>query len=77
MTKVKFLKKIKKGTLSKQLEIPEKKNIPIKLLRKIKNTNAGEKIKNPTKSGKKVIRVTRLMKKRANLAITLKRFKRR
>lgn len=65
--------KLKKGALSKQLGIPEKENIPITLLRKIKKAKTGTVVRNPTKSGKRKIKATRLIKKRANLAITLKR----
>ena len=64
--------KIKKGALSKHLGIPEKKNIPKTLLLKIKGAKAGTTIKNPTKSGKRNIKVTSKTKKQANLALTLK-----
>lgn len=59
--------KLKKGTLSRQLGIPEKDNIPIALLEKVKKANVGTKVKGRT--------VTMLMKKRANLALNLKRMK--
>ena len=65
--------KIKKGALSKQLGIPEKKNIPKTLLLKIKGAKTGTTIKNPTAKGKKNIPVTPKLKKRANLALTLKK----
>ena len=65
--------KIKKGTLSRQLDIPEEDDIPITLLRAIRDADIGDTIKNPTKMGKQKIKVTRLLKKRAVLAITLKR----
>jgi hypothetical protein len=65
---------IKKGALSQQLGIPEKENIPITLLEKIKKTEIGKIIKNPTKSGKQEIKVTKKLKKRAVLALTMKRF---
>jgi len=79
MVKKKFLKKIgiKKGALSKQLGIPEKENIPMTLLNKIVAAKAGDTIKNPTKSGKKRIKVTRLLEQRAILARTLKKLPRR
>lgn len=64
--------KIKKGTLSRQLDIPEEDDIPITLLRAIRDADIGDTIKNPTKAGKQTIKVTRLLKKRAVLAITLK-----
>jgi len=76
MTK-KFIKKIKikKGALSKQLGIPEEKNIPMTLLNKIIKAKAGQTIKNPTRIGKKRIKVTRKLERRAILARTLKKMK--
>ena len=72
--------KIKKGALSKHLGIPEKKNIPKTLLLKIKATNIpkGKKsktIRNPTRAGKRNIKITSTTKKQASLALTLKGFK--
>lgn len=66
--------KPKKGALSRQLGIPESENIPFTLLSLIKQSPIGTKIHNPTIKGKKVITVTKLLKQRANLALTLKRF---
>jgi len=63
---------IRKGALSRQLGIPEEENIPITLLRKIQYAEIGDTIQNPTKSGKRTIKVTRLLKRRAVLAVTLK-----
>ncbi len=73
----KFIQKAnpKKGALSRQLGIPIKKNIPIVLLNKILSAKVGQKIKNPTKSGKRIIPVTRLLKRRSVFARTLKSFK--
>lgn len=68
---------IKKGGLSKQLDIPEEKNIPITLLRKIQAAKAGDVIVNPTKTGKKKIKVTSKLERRAILAIRLKGFKKK
>ena len=75
----KFLQKIKfkRGTLSRQLGIPIKKNIPIILLNKIIRAHAGQTIRNPSRSGKRVIKVTRLLERRAILARNLKNFKKR
>lgn len=75
----KFLKKIgiKKGALSKQLGIPEKDNIPMTLLNKIIAAKAGDTIKNPTMSGHRRIKVTRLLERRAILARNLKNLPRR
>jgi len=65
------------GALSRQLGIPVEENIPVTLLRKIARTPIGETITNPTKKGKRRIKVTRLLKKRAVLALTLKEVGRR
>lgn len=75
----KFIKQIgiKKGALSRQLRIPIEKNIPISLLNKIIRAKPGQIIRNPTKSGKRIIKITRLMERRAILAKNLKMFKRR
>ena len=67
----------KGGELSRQLEIPVEDNIPFTLLRKIRDTKIGDIVVNPTKTGKKQIRVTRLLKRRAVLALTLKNINRR
>lgn len=67
--------KMKKGALSKELKIPIKENIPKTLLTKIVDAETGDKIKNPTKTGKKQIEVTTKLQRQANLAKTLKKFK--
>ncbi len=67
----------KKGGLSRQLNIPEKENIPVSLLKKIRNAKIGTTITNPTKTGKKKIKVTRKLKRRAVLALTLKKLGRK
>ena len=73
----KAIKPNRKGALSRQLGIPIDENIPMTLLRKIKNTSIGNTIVNPTKTGKKHITVTPLLKKRAVLAYNLKKIKKR
>lgn len=65
-------KKIKKGALSRQLGIPEKENIPITLLNAIIKAKPGNIIRNPTKKGKRKIKVTRLMERRAIFAKSMK-----
>ncbi len=65
--------KIKKGALHKQLGVPEERKIPITLLNKIISAEVGKVIKNSSKSSKKMIKVTSLLKKRANLAKNLKK----
>ena len=69
--------KVKKGALSRQLDIPEKEDIPMGLLNKIVSAKAGETIRNPTKAGKRRIKVTRLLERRAILARNLKRMRRK
>jgi len=71
----KFIKKIgiKRGALSRQLGIPEKENIPFTLLNKIVAAKAGDTITNPTQTGKRRIKVTRKLERRAILARNLKR----
>lgn len=71
----KAIRKGKEGSLSRQLGVPIKENIPFTLLKKIRSAPIGSTIKNPTKTGYSRIKVTRLLKKRAVLALTLKRIK--
>jgi len=65
--------KLKHGALSRQLGIPISEDIPMKLLNAIRTAKIGGTVSNPTKSGKRTFKVTRLLKKRAVLAITLKK----
>lgn len=69
------IRKGRKGALSRQLSISVKENIPVALLRTIKYADIGETIHNPTAKGKSWIKVTRLLKRRAVLAMTLKEWK--
>lgn len=70
-------KAIKKpGALSRQLGIPIKQNIPMGLLNKIVGAKAGQTITNPTKTGDRRIKVTRLLERRAILARNLKNIRR-
>ena len=77
LMKKKWIQKIgiKKGALSNQLEIPEKNNISIVLINKIVSAKIGDVITNPSKKGKKKIKVTRLLKLRTVLAKNLKKIK--
>jgi hypothetical protein len=68
---------MKPGALSRQLGVPIKKNIPMKLLKKIVVAKAGQTINNPCKTGKRRIKVTHLVERRSILAINLKNMKRR
>ena len=62
----------KPGTLHRQLGIKKDEKIPFKLLNTIINAKAGDTITNPTKTGKRTIKVTRLLERRAILARNLK-----
>jgi len=61
--------RMKKGALHRQLGISSEKDIPMGLLNKIISAKTGQTIKR----GKKTIKVTALLKKRANLAKNLKK----
>ena len=76
---MKFIQKahLKKGALSRQLGIKESNNIPLMLLDKIIKAKAGQSIKNPTKKGKAVIKVTRLLERRAIFAKNMKNFRKK
>jgi hypothetical protein len=65
--------KIKKGALSHDLGIPEERRVPITLLRAIQRANVETTIHNPTTIGDATIFVTGTLKRRAALALTLKR----
>ena len=71
----KAIGKHKRGSLHKQLGVPMTKTIPKTLLAKIKASPIGQTVKNPSKNGKRRIKVTRLLKKRAVLAYTLRKLK--
>lgn len=72
-----WIPKTKKGALSKMLGIPEDAIIPMPLLERIKNAPIGSEVSNIWGIGKRYIKVTALLKKRAVLAHTLKRMGRR
>ncbi|MDD5453991.1 MAG: hypothetical protein PHW62_00625 [Candidatus Ratteibacteria bacterium] len=72
-----WLPKLKTGALSRMLQIPEEKDIPMGLLTKIKKAPVGTEVTNPYPIGIRIIHVTPLLKKRAVLAHTLKKMKRR
>ncbi len=63
------------GKLHKELGIPKGTKIPMALLNKIISAKAGQTISNPTKIGKKRIKVTRKIEQRAILAKNLKNLK--
>ena len=62
------------GSLHRQLGVPKDKTIPKSLLAKIKRAEIGDTVRNPAKTGKRRVKVTGLLKKRAVLAHTLRRF---
>lgn len=64
-----------KGALHRSLGIPRTKNIPTTLLDKIKMAKVGGYMYNPYSVGKRNIRITKVLKKRTNLALTLRKFK--
>mgnify|MGYP000244578828 CR=1 FL=1 len=64
-----------RGALHRQLKIPPRKKIPVKLLKAIVRAKAGQTIRNPTKVGKRRIKVTRLLERRAILALTLRKLR--
>ena len=66
---------LRKGRLHMQLGISVKRKIPRLLLRKIVKTGVGVVIRNPTVTGRRRIRVTSLLRKRAFLALRLKNFR--
>lgn len=66
--------KHKKGSLHKQLGVPMDKRIPKRLLSRIKSAEVGKTVHNPTRTGKRRVKVTGLLKKRAVLAHTLRKF---
>lgn len=64
---------VKKGSLSRQLGIPIGHNIPETYLKRIIKSKAGKSIK----LGSRRIKVTRKLEQRANLALTLKKLRRK
>lgn len=68
-----------RGALHRQLGIPIRERIPKTLLKKIQSAKKGERIRNPTSVGKRIIPVTTLLKQRVNFALNVGygRFKRR
>jgi len=63
------------GALKEQLGVPKEKKIPTKLLKAIIQAKAGETIRNPTKVGKRRIKVTRKLERRAICAMNLRRLR--
>ena len=63
--------KIKKGALHRQLKVTG--DIPVTLLKRIKNSKTGTTITNPTRKGKRRIPVTTLLKRRVNFALNVRK----
>ena len=61
--------RIKKGALKRQLGISASKRVPKTLLMEIMRSRVGETIRNPTETGERRIKVTGLLKRRANVAL--------
>lgn len=69
---------IKPGALHRALGIPQGQTIPKTLLERIKAAKVGSVITNPTRTGKRRIKVTAKLKRRAVLAWTMRfRWRRR
>ena len=64
--------KLKKGALHRQLGISAGTNIPVSLLKKIEKTPVGRTITNPTRTGKRRISVTLLLKRRVVFALNVR-----
>ena len=64
-----------RGALHRSLGIAPKEKIPSTLLDRIISAKAGQKIHNPTHTGKRVITVTRKLEERAILARNLRRMR--
>ena len=63
----------KKGATHRMLGVPAGETIPFTFLEAIRTTPIGMRVKNPTKVGHRSVKVTRLLKARAVLALNLKR----
>lgn len=64
----------REGSLHRQLGIPGSQRIPTTFLREIRDAPIGSRVRNPTLTGKRGLKVTRLLKKRAVVALTLRSF---
>lgn len=67
-----WIKNVSKGGIDlksgRYLNIPDRKNIPKTLLRKLKNAKIGSTVINPTKTGKQRIKVTQKLKSKVLFA---------
>jgi hypothetical protein len=67
----------KEGSLHRMLGVPKSEPIPFMLADKTCHTPVGKTFKNPVQTGDNKIKVTLLKKRRACLALTLKRIGRK
>jgi len=65
----------KPGALRSQLNVKSGQKIPKTFLNKIADAPVDTRVTNPTKTGKKSVKVTKLLKRRASLARTLSKLK--
>ena len=65
----------KPGALHRQLGIQRDTGIPKTLLATIQHADTGDVIQNPTKVGRPKYKVTTLMQRRVNPALTARKFK--
>ena len=63
--------KIKKGTLHSAVGVPKDRTIPKSLIKKIYRAKIGTIVKNPTKTGKRSIKVTRKLKQKVIYAVNV------
>lgn len=69
--------KLKKGGLHKLLGINAEEKIPRSLIGRIMKAEVGDVIRNPSMKGRRKIKVTRILKKKVNLARNLSKIKRK
>lgn len=66
-------KRAGKGVFHRQLGVPTSEKIPMTFLQAIVDTKIGMYAHNPTSTGHKMVKVTALMKKRANALLNADR----
>lgn len=71
--KVRSSSKVGSGVTHRMLGVPKSQKLPFTFLEEIRATPIGKWAKNPTQIGKPRVKVTPLLKKRAVLALNLKR----
>lgn len=73
INKLRATTKVGSGVTHRMLGVPKSQKLPFTLLEAIRTTPIGSYVRNPTQVGKTRIKVTPLLKKRAVLALNLKR----